>query len=403
MRLNKGKSNLGLPSYMKFGIELEVENLNANAVKKLINDLGWKCVDDTSLGDNGSECVSPVLKETDDNLVWENVAQVCESIKKCPVVKDKSPYVDKCCGGHVHFDAGIFVENPEIMKNFLKLWAESEELVYKMCNKEGEVIRDGAVQTSNPGIIIKNPIRKPESKNIKEYIESARFFNQTIKTFAKSVYNSANAVLVNLMFARGGMASPRGKIIQQQLENGDLKVGKPKSKIYRNLLVKNKLTPERFYGLNLTNIGSENKNTIEFRMSNGTIDPETVKENVFLYASLIKTAVEMTQNPELNSDKVDKFFNKDVSEEEKVGCFLELIMDEQEDRDVYKRRWLSVKDHPIYNKNNNFAKGTFKKTDFAEVALDVKRSSMQNVFDYIAGIKNRVLGKEDKEEYCVGR
>ena len=399
MKLSKGSANLGLPEYIKFGLELEVENLNGKKVGKLIKNNGWKSEDDMSLNDNGSECVSPVLQEREDKSVWEEVAQVCDAIKQCPAIEGKEPYTDNNCGGHIHFDADILRQNPEIMKNFLKLWTESEELVYKMCNAEGEPIRPGAMEAKTPGVIIRNPIKVPH--NIREIIDSYKFFNKTIGTMFSSTRVAANVAIGNLLFTRNGMAGPRGREIQKQLESGNLKVAKPKNAIYRNLIVKQKFNKDRYYGLNLSNMGNKKKNTIEFRLSNGTIDPDTIKENTFLYASLIKTAVDMTRNPELMSDKVDRFFDKDLDEEGKLDAFLALTMDDEQDRDVYKRRWESVKDNPIYKKNKNFAKGVFKRDDYKEVAEQEKSSAIKDAFNYIANLKEKMLGKDSKEEENV--
>ena len=37
-------------------------------------------------------------------------------------------------------------KNPEMMESFLRLWKESEVLMYKMCNAKDDVIRNGAVK-----------------------------------------------------------------------------------------------------------------------------------------------------------------------------------------------------------------------------------------------------------------
>ena len=52
-------------------------------------------------------------------------------------------------------------------------------------------------------------------------------------------------------------------------------------------------------------------------MANGTLDPEVIKQNVFLYASLINTAIKMTDNPELLKDKLSIFYKTDVTEKGK--------------------------------------------------------------------------------------
>ena len=388
MRLTKGKENLGLPDYMKFGLELEVENVNYSKITKLAKERKWHTDKDPSLTDSGVECVSPVLRETEDSSVWQDVADICSDIKQSPNDLYREAYTDHTCGGHVHFDAGILLGDKNIMKNFLKLWAESEELIYKMCNDKNDPIRKSAMQPSDTHLkdvvktLFKSPL--PEGRNI----TSLKDCIQVVRNIKVNISNSnrkLNTILSNTLLSRNGMATPRGKQIQKQLESGKLKVGKPKSKIYRDIFVKNKLSQDRYYGLNLSSLGYKKRNTVEFRISNGTINPETVKENVFLYASLIKTAVDMTKEPEKFAERQKKFYQRDISEEEKVDSFLGFIMDEPADRDIFKQRWESVKDAPVFTEAKgakNFG-ASFKKNDLKDIAEKVPSQDTKNIFSKI--------------------
>lgn len=396
MRLTKGNENLGLPDYMKFGLELEVENVNYNKITKLVKARNWHTDKDLSLTDSGVECVSPVLRESEDKSVWQEVTDICADIKQSPNDPNREAYTDHTCGGHVHFDAGILLSDKNIMKNFLKLWAESEELVYKMCNDKNDPIRKSAMQKSEVTMkeafkeMFKNPL--PEGNKItslKDCITVAR----NIRANLSNSYRKRNTVLSSALVSRNGMATPRGLEIQKQLEKGKLKIGKPKSKLYRDLLVRTKYAPERYNGLNLSSIGDKKRNTVEFRISNGTINPQTVKENVFLYASLIKTAVDMTREPDRYAEKMQKFYNRDVSEDEKANAFLELIMNEQSDRDIYKQRWQSVKDAPVFSETKGAQRfgASFKKDDLRTVAEKVPAHETKNVFNKI---KEALLSKQ---------
>ena len=115
MRLTKENENLNLPEYIKFGLELEVENLDQRRVISKIKDKKWKAEVDSSLTDGGTECVSPVLQEKEDSSVWEEIGQICQSIKESPRDKEREAYTDHTCGGHIHFDSGIFRKNPEVI------------------------------------------------------------------------------------------------------------------------------------------------------------------------------------------------------------------------------------------------------------------------------------------------
>ena len=78
---------------------------------------------------------------------------------------------------------------------------------------------------------------------------------------------------------------------------------------YDEFISELKLTQDddRHYGLNLLNVNN-GKNTIEFRMANGTLNPEVIKQNVFLYGSLINTAIQMTENPQEFEEKLETFY-----------------------------------------------------------------------------------------------
>lgn len=118
------------------------------------------------------------------------------------------------------------------------------------------------------------------------------------------------------------MAAPSGEKILKKINDGTLKVSYKKFGKLRLMISKLKLDERRYHGLNLTNIGNEKKNTIEFRMANGTLDPEIIKQNVYLYASIINTAIEVTENREKYEEKLKEFYRTDVTEEEKANNFL---------------------------------------------------------------------------------
>ena len=374
MRLTKDAQKMELPEYIKFGLELEVENVNYSKITKIVKEKNWHTDKDQSLTDSGVECVSPVLSENSENNVWEEVNEICEQIKKNPKDIKREAYTDHTCGGHIHFDTTIFRENPNMMENFLRLWAESEELIYKMCNDKNDPIRPSALDVSHTTIL------------------------EIGKTFLKSPINAnrkINVLLSDILVSRQGMASPISQKIKKQLEQGKLRLGKPLPGIFRN-----KMMPERYRGLNLTNLGSRKKNTIEFRMSNGTINPQTIKENVFLYSSIIDTALQMTKNPEKVQEKLQNLYRNDINEEEKVNAFLEPIMEREEDKKIYKERWESVKDAPVFKSkgSKNFAKDTFKRDDYNEIAEEVPGYDVKKAFSIINQMKQRIMGNVSKNK-----
>ena len=101
------------------------------------------------------------------------------------------------------------------------------------------------------------------------------------------------------------------------------------------------------YGINFNNLGNE-KNTIEFRIPNGTIDAKTWIENINLFGGIVKAsedlAIIQNKQPEDRTDeeitklKLFEKLNKDeISDSERLEILLQIVIP-SEDRDIYRRR-----------------------------------------------------------------
>lgn len=391
MKFENGNELLGFPKGMKIGLELETENTRGSEIKKIAEKMGWRYDKDPSLTDSGAEFVSPVLSE-DDPEVWAKVSKMCDEIKAHPH-DERGAYTDATCGGHIHFDSKLLTDDPKKMENFLKIWSEAEEIIYKMCNPKGEAIRESALQ--NKKITAKDYKEAwktpPGFKNLKDIWNSIK----TIKENISNETNIANTQIADALFSRKGFASPVGAKLQAEEANKNGNVVKRTIHKARGsvdkFLAKYKFSSSRYNGLNLSNIGNKKKNTIEFRMSNGTIDINEIKKNAFLYASIINTAVEMTEHPEEYQERLDNFFRRDVSQDEKAEAFLGLVMDSNEDKAIFMERYESVKDHAIYRDTAGaqmFPKGVFKKEDFSKIAQKESSIGIENQFNKIKALKN---------------
>lgn len=369
MKYTKDFEKLGLPENFKFGIEIEADNVKTKGKNSLytgksaeyIKSKNWhmaKSSEEMLVAEGGAELVSPIL--TDSEQDWESIADMCEQIKKYPGKKGPEAVANNKCGLHVHFDSECLTNNPETLKNFMRLYAESEELLYKMCNDKDNPIRKGAINKDFKGI-----------------------------HFISAVW-------------RNGMAAPSGKKILQRIQNNTLKVSYKKFGRLRMLASKYKLDERRYNGLNLTNIGNSKKNTIEFRMANGTLNPEVIKQNVFLYASLINTAIQVTEKPQEFQEKLDTFYRTDVTEEKKVQNFLNLIMEDTRDRQIYMDRWQSVKNSKVFAKNNQkgFAQDRFQREQFRNIA---ERTPVDRIKMAYSHIKEIMTKTSEKGDYAYDR
>ena len=392
MKFKNGNETLGFPDNFKFGIEIEAFNTNTKELynskesKNVFEKTGWRPDTKEVLShQGGAECVSGILKDSE--KTWKDLDEVCKHIKKYPGKYGKEVVTNEKCGCHVHYDATEFLENPKMMENLKKLWPEIEELVYKMCNEENDPLRSGAI---NQKLVPSINLGEPTLKNILSI--------KTIKQFANlpmQIFNNAVHIFVE---RRKGFASPIGQKIQKAIEQNKLKVSYKKyGRLTDKILVGMKADPRRYQGLNLANLSSRNKNTLEFRMSNSSLNPDTIKKNVYLYGSILNTARQMTLNPEYKKEEYGRLLKTDVTEKEKLEAALDFLFDEESDKKIYRERWQSVKDAPVFSQNSKkgFAKGNFNRQDYEEVSKEVSITKLNEAKQYIQGIlKNLNRGKE---------
>jgi len=190
--------------------------------------------------------------------------------------------VTENCGTHIHFGADVFEENPQYFRMFLKIWQEVEPLLYMVSNKEGEIVE------------------KNRRDNIKPI---------------------AHKIQEMLLQTEGKEVSIKDMITMLDMR-------------------------EKGFSVNLRNIvlGDEEKYTVEFRLPNGTLDYQVIRENVDLYGRLLWLAKELVRNPEYQKEAQESFFRTDVNETQKLKSLLELLFEEEEKKKIYLQRLHSVKE-----------------------------------------------------------
>ena len=406
MKLKSGTELMNLPDYIKVGCEIELQNVNSKnlneELKKHPELEGWKITIDHSVTDNGVEIVSPPISEKDPD-VYKKFQNILDLAKACPYDKNRKVYVNERCGGHIHFDATKMRNNPKMMESFLRLWSESEELIYKMCNAKNDPIRKNAVKLSPidgikrmllsgiSEIIKAYDTAKIEGKSVIPKLPKALFLNGVKKGFQGYI------VMGSAFFTPHGYAHPTGKLLKD--------VGKKSEYVYRVIpgkkgnkyklnkslrvlachetginmqhLITNRGIAEKFF-----NIGKgKPKNTYEFRNHNSSLDLDTWKQNIYLDSALSKIAYQMAyeQDTYKLEKKLSYFYEKGQTEEEKVDRFLDLLFDNDEDKKIYKERWESVKDAPVFNKAKGFSR-TFLKSNAKKTKTNVIKDFMRGFF-----------------------
>ena len=144
---------------------------------------------------------------------------------------------------------------------------------------------------------------------------------------------------------------------------------------------KNILGYDRYRSLNLMNINN-GKNTIEFRLSNGTLDANTWIENIRLYGRTVQIAEKLGEivdkleaGEELTEDEKTKYAlkemlkGKDLPLDAKMEILMQILFSKEE-REVYQERYDANKS--LDRKEHVVAGLQFGKVDFKKVYDEVK-------------------------------
>lgn len=214
------------------------------------------------------------------------------------------------CGGHIHIGADYLQNNPQALENLMTIWNECEELFYKMSNEEGIIPRNGIVKYA-----------KTRHSKIEESSIDGKLSIRSTKDFEDL----------------------RSKIIKSE---------------------------PKYSGLNLGHYGEMGKNTIEFRMPNGTLNPETIRANIKLFGTLMQVSKEMALNPEYKKEEFARMTDRNLTEAEKVEALLDLLFDDEKTKSVYRGRWTSVRDEEIFDELTEGGVPTFKRGNYEIVGKD---------------------------------
>ena len=140
------RSCLGFEEYITFGLELEFENAMLTSIIEKLNLhkllSSWSLVDDASLNSsNSGEVNSPIFK--DKHSTWQEINSICQILKKYSNI---GPY----CASQTNIGTQILGGNPEYLINFLELWANYENIIYRFLNGEFLTTRRNMIYYASP-------------------------------------------------------------------------------------------------------------------------------------------------------------------------------------------------------------------------------------------------------------
>lgn len=341
---NRKYTEIGLDSNMTIGIEIESEGamgLAIRALGRILTRQNGEKISEWETKDDGSLYEGV---EVVSPILTDNKEDVEDIYMVCSLLQKCGNFTSERCGGHIHIGAD-YLTSKEAYVNLFEIWGNTEEIIFKMSNEKGNIPRTELLEYASP-----------ISSKLNEAIENGSINlenEEDLDSFISGIQN-----------------------VQE----------------------------DRYSSLNLLNINN-GKNTIEFRISNGTIDPDTWIENVRLYGRIVEMSqrlaeiekqTEYSQEDKKLIDLRDKL-KEEIPEQEKMEYLLELLFTEEE-REVYRERYNSTSKileqtpreiNPF--KETKFSKVDFKKkhnlTEFQEVAIrerigatnDVTMETLQGV------------------------
>ena len=115
---------IGIDKNIKFGLEIEAENIKKNKIKGKYDERVWKAKTDPSLKVfNNVELSS--IPFTDIKAAYKSINSVCHVLEK------NDANVDENSSLQIHIDATIFNDDVNNLINFYKMWCIFENIIYR--------------------------------------------------------------------------------------------------------------------------------------------------------------------------------------------------------------------------------------------------------------------------------
>ena len=335
-------SEIDLPENMTVGMEIELlSKKNAREYHKIKNE--WQIDVDLSLEPDqpGDEDVEIVspILTGNNEITTQEIRRMCTEIKKL------GGYTNESCGGHIHIGAD-YLTSRQAWINLIELYANSEKLLYIIGNERGTIPREGITQ----------------------------------------------------------FAYPISSKLEQELNNGEINLAeKANEEEMKAELVS--FQEGRNRGINFKNKDNnrDKKNTIEFRIPNGTLSADTWIKNINLFGGIVKAAQEIAviqAKEEKTRQEKEKLKNFEVIREEnndkrKLEALLVLAIPERS-RDIYRERY-QINQQLL----SNSAIEIPIRTATASQSIQINKSKIRKTV--LMG-ENRILGEEAfKAEQIIER
>ena len=360
---------------LKFGLEIEVVDIpldeircifRTNSIMPIMNILEIPIEISNAIIQN-----SDFKKKNEFNKwIFSSESQMYSSEASTPILQntlfDLNQIVAICTlykalnarlngGTALHINVGVdYLEcNEKAIENLLKIWGECEELLFKMANPEGEEIRVEARTMATP---IKENIQNffeedgsvtlNTEGDMEKFLYQIQARNRMYYVVSQSGFGPENDVEYDLHYAK----------TDEEIFD-----------IYHRYNTEMKKRPNeddkvRWTSINFNHMkwNSDNPGRIEIRIFNSSLEPEIIFQDLLLVGKMFEVSLKNAKNPNYKKDAFERLFLHDVTEADKVNHLLDLLFAESKQKEIFKRRWNSVRQKRCYQQYRS-GKDTFER------------------------------------------
>lgn len=367
------KEKLDIPETLKFGLELEVAQVQYEEIKSLIEsnlafdimtilgvpkDISEKITENSDFKKK-NESHKWIFSEEPSNIseastpiMQNNLEDLNQVIAICTLYKALGGNSNNATGLHINIGADYFECNQKALDNFLEIWGECEELFFKVANPDGESIRYDAFGMAFP-----------VKENIQKFFEKDGSVSlNTDEDMEKFIYqiqarNRMYSVLGHFWMDFGhGYDDLEYELAEAHTEEEKLDIYRRYHRLTREHNVNSKV---RWTSVNFNHMdwNSENPGRIEIRFWDmpKNLNPNSIFEDLTFISKLCEVSLLNAKNPEYKKAEFERVRKHDISEAKKVDAMLDLILDNPELKSSFKTRWRTTRGNKEYKK---FISGT---------------------------------------------
>ena len=374
-RFSWWEKKLEFSERLKFGLEIEVANIpldeiqcifKTNSIMTIMKILGIpidvsnaiiqnvdfekknefnKWIFSSEAQMNSSEVSTPILQN--------NLFDLNQIVAICTLYKALNARLNGGTGLHINIGVDYLECNEKAIENLLKIWGECEELFFKIANPEGEEIRVEA-----------RTMATPIKENIQNFFEEDGSVTlNTEEDMEKFLYQiqARNRMYDVVSWSNFGP--------ENDVEH-DLDYAKTNEEIFGiyhryNMEMKKRANEDdkvRWTSINFNHMkwNSDNPGRIEIRIFNSSLEPEIIFQNLLLVGKMFEVSLKNARNSNYKKNEFEILFLHDVTEFDKVNNLLNLLFEENKQKEIFKKRWDSVRQKRRYQQYKS-GKDTFER------------------------------------------